>query len=439
MTTLQLAYIDPGTGSMLFAIIIGLAATAIYALKGLRIKIKNLISGGKNKDLINEKIPYVIYSDNKRYWNVFKPVCDEFEARGVDVVYLTQSEDDPCFKAEYEHVKFEFIGEGMKGFTKLNQLKAGVVLSTTPSLDVFQWKRSKDVGKYVFITHSVDDGTVYRMFGLDYYDAILQTGEFALDKLRKIEELRGLPNKDYQVIGSTYMDQMKQKFDERTGANAAVTEADSATASTATASDTKTILLAPSWGETALLTKYGEKIIQALVDTGYDVVIRPHPQSFESEKELMDGLMAKFPEGEHLSWNRDTDNFDCLNNSDIMISDFSAVVFDYSFVFDKPVMYADAAFDTAVYDAAWLPDEQVWTLKVLSEIGRKVDPDDFPNMKSIIDEMLTDKSYEERRQEVRDYAWMHKGEAAKQTVDYLEKSLEEVKAAEAAKAEEDAA
>jgi hypothetical protein len=26
--------------------------------------------------------PYVIYNEGKQYWNVFKPVIDEFESRG---------------------------------------------------------------------------------------------------------------------------------------------------------------------------------------------------------------------------------------------------------------------------------------------------------------------------------------------------------------------
>ena len=407
------AYIDPGTGSMLFTIIIGLAATLIFAVKGLWIKIKYLLSGGKAKEGSNEKIPFVIYSDNKRYWNVFKSVCYEFEKRGVNLVYYTQSEDDPCFKESFEHVKCEFIGEGMKGFARLNNLRAGIVLATTPSLDVFQWKRSKDVDKYVFITHSVDDGTVYRMFGLDYYDTILQTGEFAEGKLRKLEALRNLPAKEYKAVGSTYMDSMLEKYNARVGKQGALAgkeQADSAR--------DITVLLAPSWGESAMLKVYGEKIIQALVDTGYNVVIRPHPQSFESEKELMDRLQEKFPNSEKLSWNRDTDNFDCLNNSDIMISDFSAVVFDYSFIFDKPIMYANAQFDKSVYDAAWL-DEEIWTIDVLKKIGMELKEEDFGSLKESIFALINDKSFEQSRKAAKNQAWQHQGEAAVLTVDYL--------------------
>ncbi|HAU51208.1 MAG TPA: CDP-glycerol--glycerophosphate glycerophosphotransferase, partial [Clostridiales bacterium] len=43
-------YIDPGTGSMLFAILIGLLGVARFAFKGLWVKIRFLLSGGKAKD-----------------------------------------------------------------------------------------------------------------------------------------------------------------------------------------------------------------------------------------------------------------------------------------------------------------------------------------------------------------------------------------------------
>ena len=63
-------YIDPGTGSMLFTILLGVIGAGIYSLRMLLIKIKFAISGGK-VEVDTNKIPFVIYSDDKRYWNIF--------------------------------------------------------------------------------------------------------------------------------------------------------------------------------------------------------------------------------------------------------------------------------------------------------------------------------------------------------------------------------
>ena len=43
-------YIDPGTGSMLFAVLIGLLGVGRFLFKGLWVKIRFLFSGGKKTD-----------------------------------------------------------------------------------------------------------------------------------------------------------------------------------------------------------------------------------------------------------------------------------------------------------------------------------------------------------------------------------------------------
>ncbi|MDD7769132.1 MAG: CDP-glycerol--glycerophosphate glycerophosphotransferase, partial [Treponema sp.] len=111
-------YIDPGTGSMLFSILIGAAATLFFLGKAALIKIKLLFSAKKNgvatTDTNYKK--YVVYNEGMQYWNTFKPVCDEFETRGIELTYYTSAEKDPCFEQNYKFVKPEYIGEGNMAF-----------------------------------------------------------------------------------------------------------------------------------------------------------------------------------------------------------------------------------------------------------------------------------------------------------------------------------
>ncbi|MBQ4652040.1 MAG: hypothetical protein IJB78_04930, partial [Oscillospiraceae bacterium] len=108
-------YIDPGTGSMLFTVLIGVLGAAIYSLRTLIIKLRFRLSGGK-AEISENRLPFVIFSDDKRYWSVFEPVCRELDKRGQDVVYMTASEDDPALENKYEHIKAEFIGKDNKAF-----------------------------------------------------------------------------------------------------------------------------------------------------------------------------------------------------------------------------------------------------------------------------------------------------------------------------------
>ena len=406
-------YIDPGTGSMLFAILIGIIGALNYLLKDWIVKIKFILSGGKKVEVNKEAIPFVIFSDDKRYWSVFEPICREFDRRGVDVVYMTASADDPVLSNEYEHIKGEFVGENNKAFAKLNFLNATIVLSTTPGLDVYQWKRSKDVKYYVHMLHGANEVAGYRMFGVDYYDALLLSGDYQIRDVRYLEKIRNLPKKEVVKMGIPYMDEMAARLE----ANSYVEPHE------------RTVLLAPSWGDSAILKKYGGKIIDVLKKTGYHIIIRPHPQSFTAEKELMDKLMKKYPNSDQIEWNRDNDNFEVLKRSDILISDFSGVIFDFSLVHDKPVIYADTEFDKSPYDAWWLEDPY-WTFTALPRIGQKLTTDNITNLKEMIETCLEDSKYAQGRREVLEETWVHKGEGAKRAVNYLLNKYEELTIAE---------
>ena len=402
-------YIDPGTGSMLFTLLIGLVSAGVYGLRNLAVKMRFLASGGRAEKDASENQPYVIFAESKRYWNVFETICDEFERREIPLSYLTASPDDPALEKTYEHVNCKFIGEDNKAFAHLNMLKANMVLATTPGLDVYQWKRSRDVDYYVHILHAISDASMYRMFGLDYYDAVLLTGDFQVQQIRELERLRKIPEKDLEIVGLTYVDALKQRLEE---------------AGPAPAHET-TVLLAPSWGKSAIFSLYGGKIIDALLGAGYHVIVRPHPQSFTSEKELMDKLMADYPASDKLEWNQDNDNFEVLRRSDVMISDFSGVIFDFALVFDKPVIYTEPAYDNAPYDACWL-EEEPWTFRVLPAIGKQLSMDKLENIGSLVEECLHDTELQAGREQARSEAWQHQGEAATRIVDYLVSKHEEL-------------
>lgn len=398
-------YIDPGTGSMLFTILIGVLGAAFYSARMLFIKLRYRLGGGK-VEALDKKIPLVIFSDGKQYWKVFAPICKELSARGQEVVYYTMSEDDPALSANLPGMTAEFIGEDNRAFTKLNFLKANVVFSTTPGLDVYQWKRSKDVDFYVHIPHAPNDITLYRMFGIDYYDSILLSGDYQVKQIRQMEAKRELPAKDLKLVGIPYMDDMAARLDSVGAAEP----------------HERTVLLAPSWGDSALFGVYGGKIIEKLLETGYHVIVRPHPQSFKSEKELMDKLMEKFPNSDKLEWNRDSDNFEVLRRSDILISDFSGVTFDFSLIYDKPVIYTTPNFDLGPYDAWWM-EEPLWTTTILPHIGAELTEDKMDSLKALIDTCIEDPRYAEGRKKAKAETWANAGAGAKAVADYLQEKL----------------
>ncbi|MCR5009524.1 MAG: CPBP family intramembrane metalloprotease [Clostridia bacterium] len=401
-------YIDPGTGSMLFTVLIGVISAAVYSVRVFAMKAKVKFGARGKTDEDREDI--VVFSDNKRYWTVFEPVLKELGRRGYGALYLTASEDDPALSSRPENVRAEYIGSVNKMYGRLNNLNARIVLSTTPGLEVYQWKRAPKAAWYVHIPHAASEIVLYRMFGLDYYDAVLLSGKYQEEGIRELEALRSLSAKDISIVGIPYMDTMAERLSKVGPAPA----------------HERTVLLAPSWGKSALFGVYGGSIIDVLLKTGYHVIVRPHPQSFQSEKELMDELMSKYPESAQLEWNRDTDNFEVLRRSDILVSDFSGVVFEFSLIYDKPVIYTDPDIDLSPYDAWWLK-KPLWTASALPRLGVRLTEENMQDLKSLIDDCLTDPRFAAGRAEVRSETWEHKGEGAVRAADYLVNKLEELK------------
>jgi hypothetical protein len=399
-------YIDPGTGSALFSILIGAAATLYFLSRALIIKFKGALSGGKAARSASLEHTYVIYCEGNQYWNVFKPVLDEFEKRELCILYLTSAQDDPVFDSPWRFVKAEFIGEGNKAFARLNMLKAGVCLMTTPGLDVYQLKRSKMTAHYSHVLHAATDATMYRLFGIDYYDSILLTGDYQAADIRILEQQRNIPEKKLLSVGCSYLDVYAEKIKSLP----------------AEENHPFTVLVSPSWGPSGILSRYGKKLLDPLSASGWRIIIRPHPQSKKSEAAMLERLQISYKDSSNVVWDYERENIFSLNKADIMISDFSGIIFDYMFLCDKPVLYVNQDLDLRPYDADDLGEdaaEKLWQFKTLNETGIELKEEDFTRIGEIIKNASDSRELREARQRAKETAWQYQGEAGKRIVDFM--------------------
>ncbi|GMO54835.1 MAG: hypothetical protein Pg6C_20730 [Treponemataceae bacterium] len=176
-----------------------------------------------------------------------------------------------------------------------------------------------------------------------------------------------------------------------------------------------------SWGPSALLARHGEKLLDPLVKTGWRIIARPHPQSKKSESAMLEKLQARYKDAPNLEWDFESDNIYSLAKSDIMISDFSGIIFDYAFLFDKPVMYVLGGFDLRPYDADDLGEnaaEELWQFKTLKEIGVEL-KEPFDGIADEIRKAGDSPELKAARQKARDAAWQCRGEAAKNIADFM--------------------
>jgi hypothetical protein len=321
--------------------------------------------------------------------------------RQIEVLYLTSSIDDPVFSYGFSFIIGKYIGQGNKAFAYLNFLSADIVLATTPDLDVLQWKRSKTVNHYCHLIHAAGGSSFYRLFALDYYDSILLSGEGEITEIRYLENIRGLSEKQLVVVGNSYFDMCIDRIKKIPKKG-----------------NLFTVLVSPSWGNSSLLKVYGKKLLDPLAKTGWHIIIRPHPQSLIGEKSMLEKLIEKYKDNPNFEWDYNHDNIYTLSKSDVMISDFSGIIYDYVFLFDRPVFINTQNLDLRRLDAHSLNNEPYY-LQVLKKIGIELDGSKLNCIKESILSVLQNTELQENRQEVKKSMWQHQGKSGKRIVDFM--------------------
>ena len=134
----------------------------------------------------------------------------------------------------------------------------------------------------------------------------------------------------------------------------------------------------------------------------------------------MSRLEARYKDKTNVEWDYERDNIYAMKKSDIMISDFSGIIYDYTFLCDKPVMYVNADLDLRPYDAYDIDGgKNLWQFKTLQEIGVELKEADFGNIKKVIETASDSQELAQKRKAAKACAWQFQGEAGAQIVDYM--------------------
>ena len=373
MTSIFL-YIDPASTSALLYIIIALVATVAFALRGFFYKVKNLILG---KGFINsndfENTDIVFYSEGKQYWSVFLPVIKALEKKNVPCAYLTSDKDDPGLAYNSDYYGSKYIGNLTMTSVYLNKLKAKFVGMTTPQLDVMMIQRSKKVQHYGHIVHAPIDIFTYRKFAFDYFDSVFCSGSHQIEGIKKLEEKRGTHKKMLLETGLTYYDIMLDEI-----GNIPKTE-----------KKNPVVLVAPTWKEYSILNRFGVKFFDNLLkNSTYDIILRPHPQSYVSFPKIIGEIEEQFKNEPRLTIDRNSLGTASMAKADLMISDLSGVFWDFAFLYSKPVLLLKTQFDTIEGFEGSEMDYEMWEMRERARLGKEFDENDIENISTIVNELI---------------------------------------------------
>lgn len=359
-----LLYIDPGTGSLLVATLVGLISTLIFNLKYFKNRIQGVISGKRIKVDYDFSGQIVLFNEGRNYWNVFSPVINHFIAKQQPIIYLTADENDPGLNLNSPFVSTQFIGEMKQAVHFLARLKASVCVMTTPQLDVVSLKRSKHVLHYSYLQHSCVDIHAYKKFAFDYFDSFMCANAYQKASLRSLEQQRNLPAKTLLDTGCTYLD-MYPKYDTTAG---------------------HVILVAPTWGDRSFLNQGIDQLIESLLASEFSVLFRPHPQSWISDRDIMQTITQKFDTHPNFTLDKSTDNATALSKAKAVICDSSSgLIFDASLIFKKKVIAVKFDWKDGGYESSDLETISC-SEELVKELGQLITPKDFVHIAQLLKE-----------------------------------------------------
>ena len=269
----------------------------------------------------------VFYSETHQDWHHLQPLIDVLVGPlGRTVCHVT-SEPTVALPSPTRGLHTFRIRSPVLCTWLFQTLQADVMVLTMLDLQNFQLKRSLHGVHYCYVfhsmgsTHMVDHANSY-----DHYESLLCAGPHHVAEIRRREALARLPAKHLFPYGYPRLERL-------VAAAAARTERPPAAA--------PRVLLAPTWGPQSTLHVCGEPLIAALLGAGIHVVLRPHYQTARLAPRLVEGLVARFgadPNFRHVDRMEESDS---LLDSDLLISDWSAMAIEYALGLGKPVLFVD--------------------------------------------------------------------------------------------------
>ena len=235
-----------------------------------------------------------------------------------EVYYVSLDVDD---KIKNPNVINVFIGKGLIINIFFLIIRAQNFFLTLTDLDNHVVKKTKNVDRYIYYFHgAVSTTKVYTATAFDNYDIILCNGDYHLNEIRKRESIKKIKKKKLIKTGYFYFDYLNNKINTKIKANE--------------------ILIAPSWNysQKDFINENLEEIIQSVLNKGYIVKFRPHPESFKRSMITINNFKNKFS-NEKFILDETSENISSMENAKCLITDSSGIAIEYVLLFKKPALY----------------------------------------------------------------------------------------------------
>lgn len=322
----------------------------------------------------------VFYAEGGGYYKYFQSVIEWLLAHSnVTIHYVTNDPKDRIFTlAESSpHIRAYYIGP-VRIIPLMMKMDAEMVVMTTPDLGTYHIKRSyvrKDV-EYVYVDHGPTSVHMcYRRDAFNNFDTVMANGPAQVAEYRAMEEIYRLKAKRIVESGYPLLDTLLSEHP---------SEATSQQVTTA-----PRIMIAPSYQKDCIPDSCLDALITSLVaaNPGCKVVFRPHPQYVRRFPAKMKAIEEHYADRADVVMESDFSQPSTMDRSDVLITDWSGIAYEYAFKTKHPVVFIDTPMK--VINKEW---EKVGLeptdISFRNEVGVSVKLDDISEAGRVVADML---------------------------------------------------
>lgn len=325
----------------------------------------------------------VFYAEHEGYYPYFEGLIEKLIGEHKqNLCYVTSDPDDPILQTSELRIKTFYLSKLLPLFMAFVNCK--VFIMTLTDLNQFYLRRSVNPVHYVYVFHSlVSTHMMYRYGAFDHYDSILCVGPHQVQEIRKNEELNKLLPKRLVEAGYYRLERIYEAYQKYSPEKCS--------------SATKgTILIAPSWGADNVLESCGERLVDIVLQAGYEVIVRPHPETVRRFPQLVALFSSKFGNNPNFTLETSVATDDSLLQADVLICDCSGVALEYAFGTERPVLFLDVPYKIQNQRFEEIGIEPL-ELSLRPEIGVLVSPENLDTIPQVITSLMADsRAYKKR-------------------------------------------
>jgi YidC/Oxa1 family membrane protein insertase len=319
----------------------------------------------------------VFYSEGSGFYKYFGGFMDYItEHSDLIIHYVTSDFQDQIFKLGKPQIETYYIGP-VALIPFMMRMDAAMVVMTTPDLETFHIKRSlvrKDI-EYVYIDHGMASfHLMYRKGALDHFDTIFCYGPNHISEVRETEALYGLAAKKLIPTGFPLLDSMLDRVRELGDLS----------------NDPPIILVAPSWQKDNILESCLDQTLAPLLETGYDIIVRPHPETVKRFPALIRDLEDRY--GDRLEVQKDFSSNRTVYTADLVITDWSSIAQEFSYATGKPSLFINTPMKILNPDYHRIPSIPL-DISLRDQIGRSLNLDQLSGLAGAVEDLLLQKDH----------------------------------------------